>query len=292
MRKTALFAILLCLGCGSVVSAAQKQVRITLDEKPVTLKQEVVYENDRMMLPVRDMADVLDAKITYDDKTRMAIVEKRMVTVLDSNQQPLVWKVAMGLDSEYLTLMDRHELLLDTKPLIVNNRAYLPFRALAEAMNLEVVWHTDGNTDYVDLKSTHLPNVQLTQKGEFDRETMSMVFEWQNQEGQRFNASEGFTLEKWNEKTWEEVIPDKTSMPNTDTYSIPTGGPTDGKREKKLTFWQWEKAMPSGKYRIVVPYHYEEGDGESKDFFTLDSSPAFEKGTKTTYVAYCEFLVK
>lgn len=291
MRKTALFAILLCLGCASVVSASQKQVVITLDEKPVTLKQEVVYENDRMMLPVRDMAEVLDAKITYDTENRTAIVEKRMATVLDSNQQPLVWNVKMGLDSEYVTLMDRYELLLDTKPLIVNNRAYLPFRALAEALHVDVAWHTDGNTDYVDLQSAHLPNVTLAQKGAFDRETMSMVFEWQNQENHRFDATEGFRLEKWNEKIWEEVTPDQAVTPSTDTYGIPTGGPTDGKREKKLTFWQWEHKMPSGKYRVVVPYHYVEGDGESKDFFTLDSSPAFEKGTKTTYVAYCEFLV-
>ncbi len=292
MRKTTLFAILLCLGCASATYAAQKQVVITLDEKPVTLKQEVVYENDRMMLPVRDMANVLHANITYDTDTRTAIVEKRMATVWDTNQQPLVWKVSMGLDSEYLKLLDRHELLLDAKPLIVKDRAYLPFRALAEAMNLEVVWHTDGNTDYVDLKSTHLPNVQLTQKDEFDRENMSILLEWQNNETEGFYATEGFALEKWNGKTWEIVAPDEPFTPNTDTYGIPTGGPTDGKREKKLTLWQWEKSMPRGKYRVVVPYHYEQGDGEQKDFFTLDSSPAFEKGTQTTYVAYCEFLVK
>ena len=68
----------------------------------------------------------------------------QMKTVLDADNQPLVWQVSLGLDSNYLTLMGTHELLLETKPLVVNNRAYLPLRELAEAMNLDVEWSTDG----------------------------------------------------------------------------------------------------------------------------------------------------
>lgn len=292
MRKVILTAVMLAIGCGATVYGAQNAVVITLDEKPIVLKQDVVYEDGRMMLPVRAMADVLGADVSYDTKTRIATVKKQMQSVLDADQNPLIWQVSMGLDSDYLTLMGTHELLLKTKPLVVNDRAYLPLRELAEAMNLEVNWSSEGQTDYVKLTSAQMPNVSLLPKGSFDQETMSLQMQWQNKEGAVFYASEEFWLEKWDGHKWNKVEPDSKAYVSTDTYSIPTGGPTDGKRDRKFTFWQWEKSMTPGKYRVAVPYQYLEGKGEDMTFFNLEQTKAYSKDTPTTYVAYGEFLVE
>lgn len=292
MRKVILTAVMLAIGCGATVYGAQNAVVITLDEKPIVLKQDVVYEDGRMMLPVRAMADVLGADVSYDTKTRTATVKKQMQSVLDADQNPLVWQVSMGLDSDYLTLMGTHELLLKTKPLVVNDRAYLPLRELAEAMNLEVNWSSEGQTDYVKLTSARMPDVSLLPKGSFDQETMSLQMQWQNKEGAVFYASEEFWLEKWDGHNWNKVEPDSKAYVSTDTYSIPTGGPTDGKRDRKFTFWQWEKSMTPGKYRVAVPYQYLEGKGEDMTFFNLEQTKAYSKDTPTTYVAYGEFLVE
>lgn len=292
MRKVILTAVMLAIGCGATVYGAQNAVVITLDEKPIVLKQDVVYEDGRMMLPVRAMADVLGADVSYDTKTRTATVKKQMQSVLDADQNPLIWQVSMGLDSDYLTLMGTHELLLKTKPLVVNDRAYLPLRELAEAMNLEVNWSSEGQTDYVKLTSAQMPNVSLLPKGSFDQETMSLQMQWQNKEGAVFYASEEFWLEKWDGHKWNKVEPDSKAYVSTDTYSIPTGGPTDGKRDRKFTFWQWEKSMTPGKYRVAVPYQYLEGKGEDMTFFNLEQTKAYSKDTPTTYVAYGEFLVE
>lgn len=292
MRKVILTAVMLAIGCGATVYGAQNAVVITLDEKPIVLKQDVVYEDGRMMLPVRAMADVLGADVSYDTKTRTATVKKQMQSVLDADQNPLVWQVSMGLDSDYLTLMGTHELLLKTKPLVVNDRAYLPLRELAEAMNLEVNWSSEGQTDYVKLTSAQMPDVSLLPKGSFDQETMSLQMQWQNKEGAVFYASEEFWLEKWDGHNWNKVEPDSKAYVSTDTYSIPTGGPTDGKRDRKFTFWQWEKSMTPGKYRVAVPYQYLEGKGEDMTFFNLEQTKAYSKDTPTTYVAYGEFLVE
>lgn len=292
MRKVILTAVMLAIGCGATVYGAQNAVVITLDEKPIVLKQDVVYEDGRMMLPVRAMADVLGADVSYDTKTRTATVKKQMQSVLDADQNPLIWQVSMGLDSDYLTLMGTHELLLKTKPLVVNDRAYLPLRELAEAMNLEVKWSSEGQTDYVKLTSAQMPNVSLLPKGSFDQETMSLQMQWQNKEGAVFYASEEFWLEKWDGHKWNKVEPDSKAYVSTDTYSIPTGGPTDGKRDRKFTFWQWEKSMTPGKYRVAVPYQYLEGKGEDMTFFNLEQTKAYSKDTPTTYVAYGEFLVE
>lgn len=292
MRKTVLTAVLLALGCNVTAFGAQNDVVITVDERTVVLKEDVVYEDGRMMLPVRAMADVLGADVTYDTDTRTALVENQMQAVLDADRQPLIWRVSLGLDSNYLTLMGSHELLLETKPLVVNNRAYLPLRELAEAMNLEVEWSTDGQKDYVKLRSARMPRVSLQPTGSFDQETMSLQMQWHNEEDAVFYASDEFWLEKWDGHSWNRVEPDSKAYVSTDTYSIPTGGPTDGKRDRKFTFWQWEKSMSPGKYRVAVPYTYQEGNGENMTFFNLEQTEAYSKDTPTTYMAYGEFLVE
>ena len=145
---------------------------------------------------------------------------------------------------------------------------------------------------YVKLTSARMPNVSLQPNGSFDQETMSLQMQWKNEENTVFYASEEFWLEKWDGHNWNKVEPDSKAYVSTDTYSIPTGGPTDGKRDKKFTFWQWEKSMTPGKYRVAVPYQYLEGKGEDMTFFNLEQTKAYSQDTPTTYVAYGEFLVE
>lgn len=292
MRKLLAMVLACSLVCSHFVFGAQKEVALTLDGKKITLEQDIVYADDRMMLPVRAMADALGAEVTYNNQTRTATVEKQMKGIYNQSLEPVVWKVSLGLDSPYLTLMDSCEVLLETKPLIVHNRAYLPLRELAEAMNLNVVWQAGDIADTVALTSAKTPHVLLSPTTKFDRESMSMTMEWENQESVTFYAAETFWLEQWDGHTWEKIEPTKPNeTPNTDTYSIPTGGVTDGKRERKFTFWQWEEAIKGGKYRVVVPYQYTENKGKALPFFSLDQTVVYEAGTPTTYLAYGEFVV-
>lgn len=290
MRRLLAVVLVCSMACSSLVFGAQKEVSLTLDGKKITLEQDIVYAEERMMLPVRAMADALGAEVTYDSKTRTATVEKQMKGIYNKNLEPVIWKVSLGLDSPYLTLMDNCQVLLETKPMIVNNRAYLPLRELAEAMNLEVVWQAGEAVDTVVLTSVKTPQVLLSPTTKFDRESMSMTMEWENKESVTFYAAETFWLEQWDGHAWQKIEPTQPSQaPNTDTYSIPTGGVTGGKRERKFTFWQWEEAIKGGKYRVVVPYQYT--DGKTVSFFALDQTAVYEAGTPTTYLAYGEFVV-
>ena len=79
MRKTVIAAVLLALGCNATAFGAQNDVVIKLDKRNVVLKEDIVYEDGRMMLPVRAMADVLGADVTYDTSTRTALVKKQKI---------------------------------------------------------------------------------------------------------------------------------------------------------------------------------------------------------------------
>lgn len=284
MKKILVFALTFCLGWQTVAYGAQKEVVVTLDERTVTLAETPIYEKDRMMLPVRALAEALDADATWNSASRTAIVEKELEGILDEAGNPFVWQVSMGLDTNYLTLMGNTQLLLENPPLLVNDRAYLPFRELAEAMNLEVVWHTDGTKDYVDLISPQMPQVTLRAAGNYQEATKSIEMTWQNQENASFYYGADYALEKWDGKNWQRVAAmEGTAVPSI-AYQIEPGS-------TKTTFslWNWENSLQEGQYRLAVPYFY--ADTSKAPFFALEQTAAFDEKTPTRYVAYAEFTI-
>ena len=49
MRKTVIAAVLLALGCNATAFGAQNDVVIKLDERNVVLKEDIVYEDGRIL---------------------------------------------------------------------------------------------------------------------------------------------------------------------------------------------------------------------------------------------------
>lgn len=284
MGKELFVMALICLGCTTAAYGAQKEVVITLDGNAVTLEEAPIYENDRMMLPVRALAEALDADVTWNSASRTATVEKQLDGILDSAGDPFVWKVSMGLDTQYLTLMENTQLLLDNPPLLVKDRAYLPFRELAEAMNLEVVWHTDGIKEYVDLSSPEMPQITLSATGRYQKDTKSIEMTWQNQENVSFYCGADYALEKWDGEKWQKVAAmEGTAVPSI-AYQI-----DPGTTKSTFSLWNWENSLQEGQYRLAVPYCYT--DTAKEGFFTLEQTSAYDEKTATRYVAYANFTI-
>lgn len=289
-------ALVLGMGCVTPTFAAKKDVVFILDGNRIALQQDIVYQQERMMLPVRAMGQALGAEVVYDAKTRTAVLSKPMPRLLTNEKnetESLTWTVSVALDSEYLTVMEQNQILLKTKPLVVDGRAYLPLREMAEAMNLDVDWHTEGKTEYVTLTSVKMPQVELQTNGAFDFDTMSMPVLWDNDENVKFYAWDAFWLEEWDGHQWKKVEQnsDYKPVPEPEIYSIPTGQPSNGQRERKLTFWGWENQIKKGKYRVAIPYQYQDGNDKNVPFFAWGQIKGYAPNTPTTYVAYGTFLV-
>ncbi|MBM6828788.1 copper amine oxidase N-terminal domain-containing protein [Anaerotignum lactatifermentans] len=284
MKKVLILALTLCMGWQVSAYAAQREVVVTLDGKPVTLAEEPVYVEDRMMLPVRALAETLQASVSWDSASRTATVKKEMDGVENAAGEPFVWQVSMGLDSKYLTLMERTQLLLKNTPLLLHDRAYLPFRELAEAMNLGVSWSTDGTTDFVALTSPELPEVTLSVKGAYDKEKKSVSMEWKNSEDVTFFYGADYRLERWEEDRWQPVAP-KDGLVTVDlAYLIGKGSTVS-----EFSLWGWENSLSPGKYRLAVPYRCNDENGA--DFFTLSQTAAYDGTASTIYTAYGVFSI-
>jgi len=86
-----------------------------------------IDENNRMMVPVRFVAEALGLGVQWDSEKRQVIIkgeDKEVVLTVDSS----------------IAYVDGTPIKLDTKAVIVNGRTFVPVRFVAEAFGFEVQW--------------------------------------------------------------------------------------------------------------------------------------------------------
>ena len=106
----------------------------TLTEDGKTLEKSMdvkpIIENNRTMLPLRALAEILDAKVIWNDATRTASFTRDGLTAL------------IQIDGNKIVLSNGKTIDLEAKPLNVNGRIYLPLVYVGQVFGL-----TSGNAD-------------------------------------------------------------------------------------------------------------------------------------------------
>lgn len=105
---------------------------LTEDGKTLEKSMEVkpIIENNRTMLPLRALAEILDAKVIWNDATRTASFTRDGLTAL------------IQIDGSEIVLSNGKIIDLEAKPLNVNGRIYLPLVYVGQVFGL-----TSGNAD-------------------------------------------------------------------------------------------------------------------------------------------------
>lgn len=98
-------------------------------------------KNGRTMLPIRAIAENAGATVGYDG-------DRRAVTISNDYGDEIVCTIGSGT-----MMVNSQAHTLDAAPYIENGRTYLPVRAVAEALNLDVGW--DGATSTVTLTAPY-----------------------------------------------------------------------------------------------------------------------------------------
>lgn len=107
---------------------------LTLDGKRLQLDVAPVINNNRTMLPIRAVAETAGATVNYDPASRTVLINSAYG---DEIQCP-VGSNFMKVNAELCSL--------DAPSYIENNRTYLPVRAVAEALQLDVEWVSETST--------------------------------------------------------------------------------------------------------------------------------------------------
>ncbi|WP_277220638.1 stalk domain-containing protein [Peptoniphilus vaginalis] len=116
----------------------------TLTEDGKTLEKSMdvkpIIENNRTMLPLRALAEILDAKVIWNEATRTASFTRDGLTAL------------IQIDGNKIVLSNGKTIDLDAKPLNVNGRIYLPLVYVGQVFGLTSGKAVDGKEDDIEWK--------------------------------------------------------------------------------------------------------------------------------------------
>ena len=137
MKKILLPVLAIFFGM-SATAFASGDVRVEFNAMEVEFDQPAVISENRTLVPLRKIFELLGAAVSWDDGTRTAISEKdgKKVTISIGSRQMYV----NGEPKE-----------LDVPAKIINNRTLVPLRAISEAYTCDVSW--DGNERVAEITS-------------------------------------------------------------------------------------------------------------------------------------------
>ena len=116
----------------------KSQIIMTIDSYDVSIFGEIVRNdvvpkivNERTMLPIRIIAEALDASVDWNGAEKKVTINKNDGTEI---------VVLINYEKAYV---DNKEITLDSAAFIENNRTYLPVRFVAEGLGSKVDWNSN-----------------------------------------------------------------------------------------------------------------------------------------------------
>lgn len=123
----------LAMGIGFAQPADAANVKLEVDGQAIQLDQPPVITNDRVLVPMRALAEALDADVTWNNTTRQMISMRGGDTLILTIDDHTMWR-----NDDAITL--------DVAPTIFNGRTLAPVRAISEGFDAEVYWDYAAQT--------------------------------------------------------------------------------------------------------------------------------------------------
>ena len=172
MKKRNVLALALALLALPSMAFAQRNVKLKVNGKPVVSKPAAFISSDRTMVPLRFVAEALDYQVLWDEESRDILLTKmnfdtnkpeqaiylkpteKNVVVLNEEDVASAYDMSTRLDfqmKEIATLLEKGKKLpLEVAPVIKEDRAFIPLRAVVELFDQKISW--DGKAYTVSIE--------------------------------------------------------------------------------------------------------------------------------------------
>ena len=114
----------------AVENRMHKRVSVQIDGEVVALDTPPMIQNGRTMVPVRGVFEAMGAEVTWNEESRQVVI-----SLADK-------KLVLVAESMVMTAGDQ-EISLDVPAMIVNDRTFIPLRAVSESLGCEVSWDNE-----------------------------------------------------------------------------------------------------------------------------------------------------
>jgi len=108
-------------------------IRVNIDGSYITFDQNPTIEDGRTLVPMRAIFEALDAYVYWEAASQTITVTRGADTIV----------MSIGVSE---MLLNGHTISLDVAPSIRDGRTLIPVRAIAEALDADVVWDSENNT--------------------------------------------------------------------------------------------------------------------------------------------------
>lgn len=96
-----------------------------------------IDENDRTQIPLRYVGEKIGCTVEWNEETEEVTLKDEYATYVFKVGSPEIHYTFTSTDNK--VLVDRID-MMDTSPMIVNDRVYVPLRFVAERFGYEVIW--------------------------------------------------------------------------------------------------------------------------------------------------------
>lgn len=131
LKYSFLLGLLLIL-C-STVSAFAKDVTVQLDGKALSCRHAPVIENDRVLVPMRDIMEPLGYEVIWNEKDRSIAAKDADTTMY------------LTINHAYATV-NNNQVVLDAAPRIIDDITMVPLRFMADYSSASVSWNPNTYT--------------------------------------------------------------------------------------------------------------------------------------------------
>ncbi|MGB4438229.1 MAG: stalk domain-containing protein [Sedimentibacter sp.] len=116
-------------------------LKLLIDGQEVSADPEPFIKDDRTLVPIRVIAENLNAEVSWDNDNRIVHITKGDIQVL------------LRIDSNLIEYTDKNGTsysLIDVAPLIKEDRTFVPIRLVSNALGIGIEWDNDARTVKVD----------------------------------------------------------------------------------------------------------------------------------------------
>ena len=149
-----LVMFVLLFSMGTMFTAfAEDGIRIVVNGEEISFDAKPFIEEGRTMVPMRAIFEALDAEVSWNAENYTATATKGDNTIsftIDSN---------MILDGSFVAVNN-----CEVAPKIVEDRTFVPLRAIGETLDCNVAWDETTRTVYVDEKTSPMEVVYQTEQ--------------------------------------------------------------------------------------------------------------------------------
>ncbi len=123
---------------------AEEEIKVTVNNNQINFTEKPVLENDRILVPIRAIAEDLMFDVGWEPSTQKITLENFNTILTLYVGQDTITKELIYASSSY---KDKNTVIkIDVPAKVIDSRTYIPLRAISELFGAEVDWNQSTST--------------------------------------------------------------------------------------------------------------------------------------------------